>query len=43
MPTDKGAYIDELSTAIQLSSLPAFTGSLELFLRGGIGHIIHGW
>jgi len=38
-----GSDLHGLSIAIRPSSLPLFTGSLELFFRGGTGPIVHGW
>ena len=40
--TDEG-YLDGLSIAIKHSSLPVFTGSLELLLRGGMKLIVRQW
>ena len=37
--TNDGGFTDELSTAIQPSREPVFTGSLELLMRGGMEHI----
>jgi len=42
VPADKGLYINGVSTAIQPSSLPTFTGSLELLVVG-IGCITNRW
>ena len=43
MSIKDAGYFDWLSTAIQPSSLPMFTGSLDLFLRGGMRPIVHRW
>ena len=39
---NEGTSLNGLSTTIQPSTLPLFTGSLELLLRG-FGHIVLGW
>jgi len=42
VPIDNGGDSDGLSTAVQPSSLPVFTGSLALHLEGGsVGPVIH--
>jgi len=43
MLVNDGSYPDGLATGIQPAGLPVFTGSLQPFIRGGIGHIVHGW